>query len=880
MPTERWRQVEEIFQLALERPMTERAGFLASACDGDRTLRTEVDSLIEAHQQPNDLLETMNFAVSPLHFHGWQNGSWVGRKVGPYTLLRELGRGGMSTVYLATRADRELERQVALKLVGQGNHPLLVERFRTERRILATLDHPNIARLYDGGTTEGGFPYFVMENVEGRPIDRYCDTKRLGTAERLELFRRVCGAVQYAHQNLVVHRDIKPSNILVTPDGTPKLLDFGIAKLLEPDASADSGETTLPGLCPMTPRYASPEQLQGEAITTASDVYSLGVLLFKLLTGRLPYPDETLVAESVDRRHVPPKPSAAVASTGEVLRRQLAGDVDSIVLQALRWEPHQRYRSVEQLTEDVRRHLEGLPVKARRAGWRYRAGKFVRRNKLAVATVVGFVALALASAITMAVLTARVVHERDRARQEQDRTHQVVTFLVDLFEVTEVAGNVVSARELLKRGVQSARELDVEPEQRAALYDILGAASLKLGLYDQAMPLLEEALEMRRQIFGAEHPNVGESLYHLAELLTMTGDYPRAEVLLREAVGIQHAVFGDETPELARSLRQLAWLLSVRGEYGEAETLNRNALAMQRRLLGEEHPEVANSLTELAAVLYDKRDLEGAESLFREALALKRRFGEESQGLAVILRSLALVLLQKGDLEPAEPLFREALAIGKRVFGDEHPEIASIMGQLAMLLQLKGDPETAERLCRDALAMRRKLLGDEHPRVGWTLKDLAWLLHRQGELEAAESLYHESLKILREGLPEGSLYKVSPLIGLGLLLIERGDPRSAEPRLREALAIRREATPESISGIARAQIALGGCLLALDRLEEAQERLVEGYAMLESQPEHREWDQREWTLRALRNLVEIYRIRDEPEKVDEYRSLLRSVEAG
>ncbi|MCP3961609.1 MAG: serine/threonine protein kinase [bacterium] len=899
MTPERWQRVEKLVQASLGREAHQRVAFLDATCRGDRALREEVESLLDAYEGASSFMENPTFGAELEAITAHRAGPRTEERIGPYTILREIGHGGMSTVFLAARADREYERRVAIKLIRRGTETeSLRQRFRRERQILASLDHPNIAKLHDGGTTESGLPYFVMEYLEGTAIDAYCDLHRLTVAERLRLVRCVCSAVQYAHRNLVIHRDIKPANILVTSDGVPKLLDFGIAKLLDPEGFPQTIEATRTALRPMTPSYASPEQVRSGAITTATDVYSLGVLLHKLLVGCLPYRHEARTPQALEDailRSEPIKPSAVIRRpqdeiTAETiaeqrgtsprhLRRQLEGDLDTIVLMALRKEPHRRYGSVEQLSEDIRRHLVGLPVVAQADTIGYRARKFVRRNKLAVAVVVGFLVLALASSITMAVLTVKIVRERDRARQEQVRTSQVAAFLVDLFEVTETAGNTVSARELLERGAHTARGLDVESEQRAALYNVLGTASLKLGLYDQAMPLLEEALEMRRQILGAQHPVVGESLYHLAEILTLTGEYPRAEALLEEAVEIQRTASGDDNPKLARSLRQLAWLLSVKGEYDEAESLNRKALAMQRRLLGEEHPEVASSLTELAAVLHDKRDLEGAESMYREALALRRRLGEESQELAITLRSLALLLQQKGDLEPAEPLFREALAIGKRVFGDEHPEIASSMNQLAMLLQLKGDSEAAERSCRGALAMRRKLLGDEHPRVGWNLKTLAWLLHRQGELEAAESLYRQSLEILRKGLPEGSLHSASPLTGLGLLLIERGDPRSAEPMLREALALRRGATPGSTQGIARSQIALGECLLALDESEEAEERLVEGYAMLESQSGYRAWDQCEWRLRALRNLVELYQAQNKAEKADEYRSLLGNLPA-
>ena len=410
MTPERWQKVEELFHLGLEREASQRAAFLDEACAGDPDLRGKVELLLAYDEQESDFLETPASEVRGDWLDEDQPGPMTGRRIGPYQVTREIGHGGMGAVYLAVRADDQYQKQVAIKLIKRGmDTETILRRFRTERQILANLDHPNIAKLLDGGTTEEGLSYFIMDYVDGLPIDLYCDTQKLTTVERLRLFRTVCSAVAYAHQNRVVHRDLKPGNILVTAQGVVKLLDFGVAKLLNPEAASKTTGSTAAALRPMTPEYASPEQVRGSVITPASDIYSLGVLLYELLTGHRPYRVQSRTPQEIERvicEEEPEKPSTVIgrveeapdrdrpltpASVSETregqpekLRRRLAGDLDTIVLMALRKEPERRYGSVEQFSEDIRRHLEGLPVIARKDAFWYRSAKFIKRNKAAV----------------------------------------------------------------------------------------------------------------------------------------------------------------------------------------------------------------------------------------------------------------------------------------------------------------------------------------------------------------------------------------------------------------------------------------------------------------------------------------------------------------
>ncbi|HEX6185320.1 MAG TPA: serine/threonine-protein kinase, partial [Pyrinomonadaceae bacterium] len=558
-------------------------------------------------------------------------GGVVGRRVGAYRVTGVIGQGGMAEVYRAVRDDDQFRKEVAVKVVRRGMvSEFTLARFRHERQILASLEHPNIARLLDGGATEDGLPYFVMECVEGRPITEYCEAGGLSTRRRLKLFRRVCAAVSYAHRNLIVHRDLKPSNVLVTGDGVPKLLDFGIAKLLAPESSptAVTVARTMTAVRLMTPEYASPEQVRGETVTTAADVYSLGALLFELLTGERAHKlaDRSLAEiERVICETEAERPSAVVSRRAGVpfrLRRELAGDLDNIVLTALRKEPDRRYRSAEQLSEDVRRYLEGRPVTARQDTLGYRAGKFVRRHKASVAAAVAVFVLLVGFAAAMSVQAARIARERDRA-------NAVTGFLVELFEVSdpgEARGNAITARELLDRGaVKIKDELRDQPEGQAALMDTMGSVYRKLGLYDSALPLAEEALRIRRQVHDERHADVAASLYNLATVHHAKGDYKAAEPLYREALAARRALFGAEHAETAASLNGLGLFLKDKGEYAEAEALLREALAARRSLFGGEHASVAETLNELGVLLKNRGDFRTAETLYREALAMRRR---------------------------------------------------------------------------------------------------------------------------------------------------------------------------------------------------------------------------------------------------------------
>lgn len=767
MTAKHWPRIKEVFCSALERDPGLRPAFLESACESDAALRTEVESLLAAYEAEPGFIEGPALRTDDVGELGGAD-PLVDKMLGPYRVVRRIAYGGMGAVYTAVRADDAYRKQVAIKLIRWDRYfdqpwrqEELLRRFRTERQTLANLDHPHIARLFDGGTTDDGLPYLVMEYIEGRPIDEYCDRHELSTTARVKLFRAVCGAVHYAHQHLVVHRDLKPSNILVTADGTPKLLDFGIAKLLHPESTPGSHETRTSNQ-PMTPVYASPEQIRGDRITTAADVYSLGVILYELLTGHRPYRLSNVPRHEVARaicEQQPDKPSTAVMLVEEQptcdgsrwitltpqsvslpregrpdrLRRRLAGDLDMIVLKALRKELDRRYASVEQFSEDIRRHLEGLPVVARPDTFAYRASKFVRRHALGVGiTAVTLLLLTAASTVT-AWSARRAQGERDAALQARTEAEAVTRFLGEMLASGDPhAGQArdVTVRELLdKAAKQIETSFADQPAVQARLHNTIGMTYRALAQYPPAEFHLRAALEIHRRVFGDEHPEVARSLTYLGFLLRTVGELAEAESLYREALATRRNLLGNEHPDVADSLAYLSELLYFKGDYVAAESLCREWGAIYRKLYGEEHLDVANNLNSLGNLLLQKGDYEGAQTLLHEALAMRRRLlGDEHLLVSQSLHNLAKVLRTLGDDDGAEAMLREALAIRRKVVGDQHPDFAYVLNSLGQLLHSRGDYAGAEPLFRQALEIFQKVYHDEHPLVAKTLANLELLL--------------------------------------------------------------------------------------------------------------------------------------------------------
>jgi serine/threonine-protein kinase len=852
MTPERWERVQSVWNAVSGVRGTDRDARLEELCAEDIELKRLIRSMLEADADERPFADAVSDAIA-----GAADAAHApeGRKVGRYRLLSEIGSGGMGTVYAAERDD-EFHQRVAIKIVRGLLDPDRLRRFRAERQILASLEHPHIARLLDGGTTDEGFPYIVMEYVDGVPLDEYVRSHALEVRARLALFLDIASAVSYAHRQLVVHRDIKPANIIVTADGTAKLLDFGIAKLLSEDEGF-APVRTITGLRLLTPEYAAPEQVRGGAITTTTDVYGLGVLLYEVLTAQRPHQFSTLTPQEIE--HVvcdedPRKPSALVAT--------LDPDLDVIVMTALQKEPTMRYASVDAFAADVRRFLEGRPIEARPATWRYRGRRFALRHAVGVVVTTLFATFIFVSAVVMMVQARRIARERDTAEQ-------VSRFLIEIFQVSDpgqARGNSVTARELLDRGAERiTSELEGEPIVQARLMDTIGSVYGALGLsdrageiyerslavherasgrrdpetaraiagladtlreraqYDKAETLQREVLDIRRETLGAMHPDVAASLNALGLTLTARAKYDEAEKLLRESAAMTRATLGPQHLQVAIVLNNLGQLLRRRASYDESEQVLREALEIRRRSLAAPHPLLANSVMQLGQVLADRGRFDEAEPLMRESLAMRERvLGADHQVVGISSNNLASLLQDKGDYAAAEPLYRRALAIGVKSQGPRHPETAVTMNNLATLLGEMGRPADAEPLLRQALAIRREALGDKHPAVARGMHNLARVLLAEGKVDEAETLERASLPIRRAALGDRH-YEV----GVHLTLLAAIDaaqrrPAEADATYKEGIGILRERLAKDHPVLARGLYEYAKFLADAGRIDEAR----------------------------------------------------------
>jgi eukaryotic-like serine/threonine-protein kinase len=940
-----WDRIHELFADALELAPTARRAFLDAACAGQPEVRAELDSLLAAHELAGTFLSEAGagpgglppLATPPLE----------GERVGPWRVLRLLGRGGMGAVYLAERADGEYQRQVALKLVKRGmDTDAVLRRFLEERQILARLEHPGIARFLDAGATGDGRPYFVMERIDGQPLIRFCDERGLGLEARLHLFCDVCRAVQYAHQNLVVHRDLKPSNILVTANGQVKLLDFGIAKLVAGDGFAEATTLTVEGIRPLTPEYAAPEQLRGEPVTTAADVYSLGAVLYELVTGRTPYRTERRAPEEMLRAVAagePPPPSrallddgagplpaghhpvrgaalsraagqvlaaapaeggvsaagadlpahaapAARATTGtaaghtgrldEAARgrwsRRLRGDLDTIVLTALRPELERRYPTAEALLDDIRRFLEGRPVGARPDTTWYRTSKFIRRHRVGVLVTAVLAVTLLGSSVALSVQQRQTARERDRAELEAARSRQVLALLTDIFEVSDpdfAPGDTITARTLLDRAaLRLDDQLAGEPALHADMLSLIGQTYQRLGLFDAARPLQERALTLREVRLGPLDPEYAANAEQLASLLLEQGELERAEELARHVLAVRQQQLGAEDTLVASSLATLAAVRGARGDFTGAEELQRAALAIERRhgspariasslsslgvalyrldrfadalpfaeeavalrreIHGPLHTDVATSLMNLAVIVRDLGDFERAEAMLQEVVAMRRRLlGDEHPHVAIALNNLSGVLFPLGRLDDMVEVLEEALAIRTATLGADHVQVGETLNQLGVVNHARGNYVTAADYLERALAIFRTKLGDTHPYVLSVLSNLGAVRREQGDLDAAERALREALELRREALGEAHPSVASSHNNIGIVLARRGEYDEAEANFRRALDVWREAHGPEHPLVATAIVDLADMLLELDRCAEAEPLLGDALAI-------------------------------------------------
>ena len=878
----RWSRVQSLFEEALEKDPPKRITFLKEACEDDLDLYQEVVSLLESDQQINSLVDGQALDLVTVSESVLEEPEMPAAPIGPYHATKRLGQGGMGVVYLAERADGQFDQQVALKLIKKGmDSENIVRRFIGERQILARLQHQNIARLLDGGITDDGQPYFAMEYVEGVPIHAYCNAQKLDIQARLRLFDEVCKAVHYAHRNLVVHRDLKPGNILITRDGGVKLLDFGIARVLTEEADSAQTLLTQPGQRVLTPEYAAPEQVTGDPITTQTDIYALGVVLYELLTGVRPLKitsHSPVEVEIVLRQKEPARPSVSAANNSSIeethglsadkLRRKLLGDLDTICLKALRKEPDRRYESADEFRLDIVRYLKGQPVSARPDAFGYRFQKFVTRHRSGV--LVGTLVLLLLGTVVLG-YTLRLQNARNLAQVEATKAEQAVAFLSSLFEASNphvTQGDTLNARHMLDAGAERIRsELADQPDVQADLMLVIGDAYNGLGLYKkaednfiEALHLIEETqgtatkeaidlhfrladikhtlnefqaadslqhvtLDLQKQLYGEEHPEIAATLLKMASTQRSLGNYEEAIPLYIQAVDMNERVLPKNDPELSWSINNLGWAYHSQGRYQEAEEAYSKAEAIQREHLGETHPDLAFTLNNYGGLLWTTGRFDEGEPKVRESLSIRKGlYGEEHPEYLQSLNNLAGLLFRKGDIEAAEPLYRQTVVVNKKMLGERHRYVASGIGSLATIHREKGELEEAEKLQLEALDIQLELFGDQHRLVARSKSNLAAIYRLTGSFDEAKRLYSEALDFYQsQATPP--IEVAFPMIGLGLTLTQTGDPSAAQPLLDEALMLRSDRFEASDLLVAEAQAALGYCLCTQGNCSEGRPML-------------------------------------------------------
>jgi tetratricopeptide (TPR) repeat protein len=863
----------------------------------DRTFCNECSAPLSSQAEPS-VSETKTLGSSPKNFG-------VGEVVSDkYKLIDELGKGGMGVVYKAEQV-KPIKRSVALKIIKLGmDTNRVIARFETEKQALAVMDHPNIAKVFDAGATDKGRPYFVMELVQGVPIDDYCDRHNLTTQERLELFIPVCQAVQHAHQKGVIHRDLKPSNVIVTvkeDKAVPKIIDFGIAKATG-HRLTEQTLFTEQGLLIGTPEYMSPEQAEmtGLDVDTRTDIYALGVMLYELLVGVLPFDSKSLreagysEIQRIIREVEPPKASTRLSKLGDTqtsiakhrqtdpssLQRLLKGDLDWITLKAMAKDRTHRYASASELVSDIDRYLKNEPVSASPPSTAYRLKKYIRRHKTGVVAA-SLIVLAMLIGIAGTTLGLLKARQAERvARDEAQTAKQISNFLIDLFEVsdpTEGRGNTITAREILDTGAEKIdRELEDEPLVRGRLMNTIGEVYTSLGLYDDALPILEKglaireesldpddpavaqslegmgnlfwrkgdfekaqtfherALKIREDAYGPDHVTVASSLNNLGNLQHEAGNYEDAKLLYERAVEIWEKTSGPESTDVAIALNGLGYILYDMGKYEEARPLYERSLAIYEKVQGPDHPDLTNPLLNLGLLLRVTGEHEKAREYYERCIKIEEKtFGPDHPHIAITLSNLAILNAITANFEEARPLFERVLAINEKALGPEHPKVGSDVTNLGILNAQMGNFDAALSLLKRGLAIKEKALGSEHPRVANDLNNLASLLRDMGDSEAARPLIERALAIREKTLGPDHPDVAISLTDLAKAFVETEDYAKARPLFERALVIQEKAVGAESPAVANVLNNYADLLREMKEFEEARSKYEQAMAIIE-----------------------------------------------
>lgn len=844
MNRERLNRIKELFEEVSKLSADQRELYLTNKSLDDPELKEEIISLFESLKNSKDFLEEpLNlFEQNKISF----TDPYIGRQIGNYFIDGEAGVGGMGTVYTGKRNDKEFEQKVAIKILKQGiTSEYILKRFKIERQTLANLQHPNIARLLDGGRTTDGLPYIVMEYIDGIPITQYCKEYKLSIQQSLNLFREVCSAVQYAHQNLVIHRDIKPGNILVTKDGIPKLLDFGIAKLVKEELVDFSDGLTKTGMWYLTPEYASPEQIKGEKITTASDVYSLGVLLYQILTGVQPYKiinnspasiSKVITEEAVVKPSEKLKQTLITTNKNKILLeknyKHLKGDLDNIVLKAMNKDPLRRYVSVEQFSEDIRRYLVGLPVTAQKDSSVYRLSKFIKRHKFGFTSSVAFIFLLIASLITITWQANIASKERDIAKLETQKVETVNNFLQEMLSSVDPneVGKDVKVYDMLKKASEKVgKDFGSHPEIEASLRKTIGKTLINLSEYEEAKPHLIKSFEINKKVFGRNSYQSAESLHELALYYHWISNLLTADSLYKESISIFR--MNSDSPPRA--------VASVLNNYG-------TLLQDQSRF------------DESLKYFYDAYDI------------FVKNFGSDDRDVASTANNIAMSLEALNELDRAMEYYNKSLNIYLKKYGSDRPEISTIYNNLAYIYISKNDFVTAENYFKKSLELKIKTLGENHSLVGLAYMNLGAVQYTTKKLTEAEKNILTSISIFKQSLGKEHIWYALSDFWYAKILIERSEYNRAEELLKSALLVYKKNYEGEHPNIVSAYAELGVIKFYQKKYSEAEKLLLDGYKKIKIIKGESNFN----TIRFLEYLIRLYSEIKNTEKLKYYQGLL------
>lgn len=905
-----WQQVQRIFELALDCPADQLDALLLDECNSNSLIHQAVLKLLHRDQQ------LTRFAAEQANDHllGIINQQEITTEIGRYRLIKKLQQGGMGQIFLAERSDNEFDKQVVVKLMRTE---LFIsnwskEKFRNERQILANLEHPNIARLLDGGTLNNGTPYVVMEYIQGKPITDYCIEQQPSLKQLIQLFLKLCSALEYAHQKLVIHRDIKPANILVTPEGEPKLLDFGIASESQFKIDDDNQSTQATDSPSGTPGYASPEQLLNQAQYASSDIYSMGILLYQLIGGKLPFSVNNTAHNKSDLLRQMGTVPKCLPTTRQGFTHwpSMGKELNLIIEHALQFEQNSRYQSCGELSRDLKRLLNQQPISIHPFSMAYRARKFILRNRMGV----GLVATVL---IMLCVFLINNINHTRQLELERDKAQQTKGFLIELFQISdpsESRGNTVTVREILDRGAERIEsELQNQPKLQTDLMLTMGAVYRSLALYQQAESMLEQSVALSKQHFDISDPQLAEALMQLAWLYKQQREFTKAEKLSREALTLRQTHQPDNPIVIAKSLNNLGTILEDFDKTDEAEPLYREALDLRQQHLPPIHADIAVSLNNLAGLLRRKQDYSAAETLYKQSLDIRRElYGDEHPAIATILSNLGVFLRITEKHEEAEALHREALAVQLRLYDSEHPAVALAMLRLASTIGLTSQYSEAEILLQQALAIYQKLYDDDnfnvlrtlsnigvlasktgdfatsenafrkvtrgfqniydgdHANIVLVMNNLAVTLILDGQYEAAETTLKQSLEMENRLNGNASTTVAEILVTSSTLYTKQGDHFQAQQLAEQALEIYQQRLEPMHWRLAMTNSVLADALTGLQQFEQAESLLLESYRLILEVKGKDIYI----TNQVVERLINLYAAWDKPERVEYYTARL------